>query len=118
MSCIIENNQKEILECSAGLLEDLFYEFQNILREEGLETDNEFNSFLIKLNESFFTHGSVIVDIAAIFHSSDNINFLIKIVAKTIPRIKNGLKEHAIANLWKFHAELVKYKEELEAQGK
>lgn len=118
MSCIIENKKKEILECSAGLLEDLFHAFNEITREENLSSNNEFDQFLIKLKVAALTHGSIDIDIADIFHSSDNIDLLIKLLEKAIPRIQSGLREHAVVNLWRFRDELIKYREELAAQGK
>lgn len=117
MSCLIEKNDKIILEGSTGLLEDLFYEFQDIIEEENLKINSEFDYFMDKLEKTIFTHGGALVDIAAIFHSSENLQLLIMLLEKTIPRIKYGLKEHAILDLWKFHRELVNYKEELEAAG-
>lgn len=118
MSCLIEKNDKIILECSTGLLEDLFYEFQDIVLEENLKTNPEYDHFMIKLDETIFTHGGAFINITDIFKSSINIYFLITILEKAILKIKPRLKEHAILDLWNFHGELVKYKEELESQGK
>lgn len=112
MSCLIEKNDKIILECSTGLLEDMFYEFQDIIEEENLKINSEFDYFLDRLEKTILTHGGALVDIAAIFRSSANLQLLIMLLEMTIPRIQHGLKEHAILDLWKFHSELVKYKEE------
>lgn len=118
MSCIINKNKDEILECSTGLIEDLFYEFKNIIREDNLKAGKELEYFLLKLGETIVTHGGAHIDIAVIFNSSRNVNFVIKLLEKTIPKIQSGLREHAILSLWDFRDELIKYKKELESQQK
>ena len=59
--------------------------------------------------------GGVINNKSNIKNSNDLIT-LIDFLEQTINKLKHELKDWALADLWKFHAELVKYKEELEAQ--
>lgn len=118
MSCTIELKDQTILKTSVGVFESLFYEFNKRIEEENIDLNEDFKVFLEKLDKSSLTLGGVCIDIAKIFHSSDNVKLLIHLLEEAILKIGCELRERALDNLWKFHAELVKYKEELEAQGK
>lgn len=118
MSCTIELKDKTILKTSVGVFESLFYEFKDLIEEQNISVNQEFELFKEKLDDSIFTLGGVCIDIENIFHNSKNLHLLIILLEKTIEKIKHELKDWALADLWKFHGELVKYKKELEAAGK
>ena len=118
MSCTIELKDKTILETSVGVFESLFHEFNNLKEKENLQINKEFELFMEKIDNAIFTLGGVCIDIEKIFHNSNNLELVIFLLEITINKIKYELRDRAIENLWKFHGELVKYKEELEALDK
>jgi len=118
MSCLIEKGNKIILECSVGVLEDFYYEFQNLIFKNELKTNLEFDNFMNKLNESMFTHGGATIDIESLFTSPDNLLLLIELTQKTITIIESSLKDYAVIAVHDFYDELVKYHEELILKNK
>ena len=109
MSCLIERGNKIILECSVGVLEDFYYEFQNLIFKNKLKTNVEFDNFMGKLNESMFTNGGATIDIENLFASPDNLLLLIELTQKTITIIESSLKDYAVIAVHDFYDELVKY---------
>lgn len=109
MSCSIYINKKEILECSVGVLEDFYYEFQNLIFKNKLKTNLEFDNFMVNLYEDMMALGGAPIDIADIFTSPDNLLLLIELTQKTIAIIEPSLKDYAVIAVHDFYDELVKY---------
>lgn len=119
MSSEILNKGKEVLKTSWGIFDSLYYNFLEIAQEQKILEKNrsilELISYMGVINEN---PCNSCFDIADFIKDSKSAYLLMGLLEETIKKIKHELKDWAIADLWKFHAELVKYKEELESQGK
>lgn len=113
MSCSIYINKKEVLECSVGVLEDFYYEFQNLIFKNELKTNIEFDNFMFNLYGDMMAHGGAPIDIADAFTSPDNLLLSIELTQKTIAIIESSLKDYAVTAVHDFYDELVKYHQEL-----
>ena len=118
MAASIFKNKVEIFRSSVSIFECLYHEMNDVVEQEGVETNEEFDRFMEKLEETSFTLGGTLIDIQRIFTQSKNLDLLITLVERAIYVLRSHVREHVIENLWKFHAELIKYQEELKAQGK
>lgn len=106
----------ELIECSSGMFDTLTYNFEELIRKKRINT----SEIIILINEMKFHTETMypVFDISEFIQESRSIKIVIDLLEQTIAKIQHTLREQALKNLWKFHAELVKYKEELEAQGK
>ena len=118
MAGSIFKNKVEVFRSSVGVLECLYNEMNDVVEQEEVETNEEFDRFMEKLEETSFTLGGTLIDIQRIFTQSKNLDLLITLVERAIYVLRSQVREYVVEKLWKFHAELIKYKEELEAAGK
>lgn len=119
MSSEILNNGKEILKTTWGVFDSLYYNFLEIAQEQKILEKNkailELISYMGVINENPCNY---CFDIGDFIKDSKSVYLLMGLLEETIKRIQHHLKDWTLADLWKFHGELVKYKEELESQGK
>ena len=118
MTCSIKKDGRIIIRSSTSIFESLYHEIKDTVDQEKLKTNKEFDLFIEELDNSVFTMGGVRIDIKEIFTQSSNLTLLIALLERAIYTLKNQVRDYVIVDLWKFHAELIKYKEELEAQEK
>ena len=112
MSCNIYINEKKVFKTSCRIFDSLDYGFLE-------ESENsEFAYFITNMEQANEMNCCYGFDIGDFIRSKKSVLILIDLLKKIIHKIKHQLKDWALADLWKFHTELIKYKEELEAQGK
>lgn len=117
MSCNIYINDKRVLKTTSGLFDTLYYSFEEILEQQSIY-DIEIKSFMNNMEQANNIGCSYGFDIGENIKTSKNIFLIINLLEETIKKFKPRLKDWAVEDLWKFHGELAKYKEELESQGK
>lgn len=118
MACSIKKNKEIIFRSTAGVFERLYHAMNDIVEQEEVETNEEFDHFMEKLDETLFTLGGTLIDVEKIFTRSKNLELLISLFERAIYMVRSRVRDYVIEDLWKFYAELIKYKEELVAQGK
>ena len=118
MAASIFKNDDEIFRCSIGIFDSLYNEMNDIVQQEEVETNKEFDHFMKELDETLFTLGGTLIDVEEIFTQSKNLDILISLVERVIYILRSQVQKYVVEKLWKFHAELIKYQEELKAQGK
>ena len=118
MACSIFLKGVRVLRSSNGVWETLqdalkeFIDIENIQLNDELTELIEYHMDMAKCGWGF--------DVAKVFTTSYNLGFFIYLLDCILPKLE---QEQTFADwmqesLWKFYAEIVKYKEELVAQGK
>lgn len=118
MTCAIKKNGHILIRRSTSIFESLYHEINDIVEQEEVETNDEFNHFMNELDHSVFTMGGVAPDIGHTFTQSANLDILILLLERVIYILRSQVQTYVVEDLWKLHAALIKYKEELVAQGR
>lgn len=109
MSCCICINQKEVLKCSVGLIEDLYYEILETIELQHLKISSEFDEFIKAMYVEIITLGGGGVDIAQLLRNAEDLKLLVNLLKIIIPKIKASLRPYSAKALQNFYIEIVNY---------
>lgn len=113
MGCNIYIKEKLIIDCSAGMLETLYYAFEEYLENNQLLNNHEIKNLLHQMfvaKENMCVYG---FDFGEHIHNPSTIDLLSHIIDMCLPNLKNILKPHAIDYILKLKEELLLYKKDL-----
>lgn len=119
MSCEILKNGEEILQCSSTTFNLLYVFFTKFFEQyHALQNNRELAHFMEHMEMYIDKGGSYWFDISNYIKESKNMALLNTMMQQFRIKIGPLTNDKSQAIFASFHAELIKYKEELEAQGR